>query len=114
MESATEKKRGRPQSVTGILARSAYPDNEPRTAINTLYAAHTIKKLTNGDPFFVTPRGKIRRQGIAEQIGRMIETELITEDQGRDLIEQCKKDYQDGATVKEIERRLRELKKILK
>ena len=113
MVAATKKRRGRPRSVIGILA-AEMPDMEHRKAMNVLYAAHAINTLTDRDPFFVTQHGDIRRQGIAEQIGRMIEDESITEDEARELIARCKEEYANGARVKEIEQTLRSLHQMMR
>jgi len=43
----------------------------------------------------------------------MYEYELIDEQQARELIDTCQKDYAAGSTVKAIEVRLRELRKRL-
>jgi len=106
METATKKKRGRPKSVYGILAEMYYPNEEPRAAQNRLYAGTLVAELLGQKPgdFFITERGNYRRQGIAEKIGRMYEIGLIDEDDARNLAQQAIDLYNDGATVKEIEK----------
>ena len=113
MAAATKNKRGRPRKHE--LIENAMFDKEPRTAQNIYFATLAIKELGSGahDDFFVTNKGNIRRQGIAEQIGRLYESGAISAEQGRELLETCKKDYKSGISVKEIERRLRQLRKIL-
>lgn len=112
MEAAT-KKRGRPRKYETM--ENIFSDKEPRAAQNLYHATVTIEQFAEGktDSFFVTARGNIRRQGIAEQIGRMYNDGIITDQQARELVMECKKDYDSGATVKEIERKLRALRKII-
>ena len=107
METDT-KKRGRPRKYEAF--EMALPDKEPRAAQNLYYAMSAITMFSGkDDPFFVSERGNIRRQGIAERIGRMYADGTITADQGRELIEQCKEDYSRGRSVKEITDALRKL-----
>ena len=117
---ADTKKRGRPRSPAGeaaiLFQQAVNPENGLRENMNFYYASSLLDalggKLENGS-FFLSPRGKIRRQGILEQIGRMYEHELITQEEARELINQCMHDYDAGQTVKEIEARLRTLRKLL-
>ncbi len=113
METAT-KKRGRPRKHE--IIETALPELEKRTAQNLYYAMLAIIQFAEGrtDSFFVTNKGNIRRQGIAEQIGRMYEDGTITEEQARELINTCKEDYKGGAAVKDIEANLRLLRQALK
>ncbi len=116
MEAATKNKRGRPKGWARTAGEIVLPEKGQRAAANTLYAMLAIDELAEGrqDGFFVTSRGTIRRQGIAEQIGRMYHSGIITADQGRELIRECKEDYKQGRTVKEIEQTLRLLNGSLK
>lgn len=111
METATKKKRGRPKSVYGKMA-DVFPEMEPRAAQNMLYAGKLVNMLGQkpGD-FFVTERGNYRRQGIAEKIGRMYESDLIDEEEARDLAQWAIDFYNDGNTVKEIEQALSIIRK---
>ena len=104
---AATKKRGRPKKFEYI--ETVFPDKEPRAAQNIQYATLAISEFTEGrtDPFFVTDRGSIRRQGIAEQIGRMYADGTINEAEARELITTCKEEYANGRQVKEIEKTLR-------
>ena len=121
METDTKKKRGRPRTVAGEMARidqdQVVSENGLRAATNMYYSYHLILELY-GKPekgsFFRSPDGKLRRLGIAEQIGRMYEDDLITEQEARDLVEQSIQEYESGATVKEIEQILRLLRLNLK
>ena len=115
MVTDTKNKRGRPRTVTGILAResieTAMLDTGERAAINYLYAAHFLitcygKTLENGS-FFLSNNRKVRRQGIAEQLGRMLEAELITIEQARELAQQAIDEYNSGESVKAIADTLR-------
>jgi len=114
MVSDTKNKRGRPKLPSTIAAESVWPEKETRTAQNISYAGNLILLLGQkpGD-FFVTSRGSLRRQGIAEQIGRMLESDLITTDQARELAEQCIDDYQNGETVKDIVKHLTYFRQLL-
>lgn len=121
MESDTKKKRGRPRTIAGEMARhyveAVVTDNGERAAMNYYYAftfIHDCYGRPENGSFFLSPQGKVRRQGIAEQIGRMLEAELINIDQARELADSCIKDYQDGQSVKKITERLRVLREMLK
>lgn len=91
------------------MFEAAFPEWEPRKAQNHYYAMIAIEDLADGrhDPFFTTERGNLKRQGIAEQLGRMYEAGIIDKARGKELVETCKKDYENGRSVKEIEKTLR-------
>ena len=114
MVSDTKNKRGRPKKPVTIAAEMFFTEKGTRAAQNIGYAAELIVLLGQkpGD-FFYSSRGNIRRQGIAEQIGRMLDAELITPDQARELTEQCIKDYENGETVKEITKHLTYFRQVL-
>lgn len=123
MVSDTKNKRGRPRTVAGIIGRSmrdtVFVDDGLRAATNKYYAMECLKayygeldKAENGT-FFVNENRKVRRQGIAEQIGRMLDADLITPDQARELAEECIKDYENGQTVKEITKHLSYFRQVL-
>lgn len=107
MAAATENKRGRPKKIDDVWYYS-FSELEKRTAQNTFYVAEAIR-ITNDKPggFFVTDKGKFRRNGIAEQIGRAFVDGLISEEQGRELAEIAINQYANGKSVKEIEKDLR-------
>ena len=123
MVSDTKNKRGRPRTIAGIIGRdmkdTVFVDDGLRAATNKYYAMECLKvfygKLENAEngSFFVNENRKIRRQGIAEQIGRMLESELITPDQARELAEECIRDYESGQTVKEITKHLAYFRQVL-
>ena len=115
MVTDTKNKRGRPQTITGIIARqsieSAILDTGERAAINYHYATHFLytcygENLENGS-FFLSNNRKVRRQGIAEQLGRMLEAELITAGEARELAQWAIDEYNSGTSVKQIESTLR-------
>lgn len=116
METAT-KKRGRPRSVLGELASNPVLQDgkTERTILNQLYAMECI--MLDEDrfkPFFVTDRGKFRRQGIAEQIGRMKEEGIASDEELIELTETCMEDYTAGKPIKEIEKGLRQIRKLFR
>lgn len=113
-ESATKNRRGRPAKYKEILY-SIHPDKEKRVAQNLYYVGITIHKLGEGrkDSFFVTPKGNFRRQGIAEQLGRIYAAGLASKEDCRELMETCKKEYDAGKPVKDIERDLRNFRLML-
>ena len=59
------------------------------------------------ESFFLTKEGLIKHKGIAEQIGRMLLKNTISEDQAIDFVEECIDEYNAGESSKEIEKRLR-------
>jgi len=116
MVSDTKNKRGRPSKHSAMY--TAFPEKEKRTAANMYFAMGFITDVMKEKPgdknnFFISEKGNIRRQGIAEQIGRMLDAELITPDQARELAEECIKDYENGQTVKEITRHLSYFRQVL-
>lgn len=109
MEAATKNRRGRPKDILNNFYEQTFNDMAPRTAQNTGYAGFFIVstlKQKKGD-FFVTKHGNFRRQGIAEQLGRMLKADLITEEQAKELAQWAIDDYNSGASVKQIESTLR-------
>lgn len=109
MEAATKNKRGRPKSIHRLSTEGIFDDKEPRTAMNIGYAGQAVLKLMGQNmrgSFFVTERGNFRRQGIAEQLGRMLE-EGFSIEACREMMETCINLYNEGESVKEIERILR-------
>ena len=117
MEAATKNKRGRPKTVIGILSDDLmYSHNlAKRTAVNSYYACQAVLKLGYGQngSFFLTDYRKVRRQGIAEQLGRMLEDGFSVED-CKELAETCIKEYQAGVPCKKIEQRLRDVRQLYK
>ena len=106
MEAATENKRGRPRMFKDMLY-AIYSDKEKRVAQNLYYAGCTITLLQQhpGD-FFITEKGNLRRQGIAEQIGRM-SVEGFTEEDCKKIAETAMKLFERGWTVKALEHWIR-------
>lgn len=104
METATKKKRGRPEVLPKEIYSAVYPDKERRTVQNNYYAVAIILDLLKQKPgdFFVSPKGNLRRQGIAEKIGRLYAAGKLTEEQARELSEAAMQEYEEGATVKEV------------
>jgi len=114
METDTKNKRGRPKLPNTITAEAAFSDKEKRAAQNTSYAGAFIAAAGYGlNSFFVTGKGNIRRQGIAEQIGRMLEADIITIEQAKQLAQEAQKDYENGESVKEISKALARLRQAL-
>ena len=110
MESDTKKKRGRPPKHNTMYA--AFPEKEKRATANLYFAMKFITEATGEKPggknnFFITERGNIKRQGIAEQLGRMLEANLITIEQARELAQEAINDYNNGHSVKEVTNTLR-------
>ena len=110
MEAATKKKRGRPNKWSTDYY-SLVSDMEKRRAQNFYYASITISliKQKPGE-FFVTKKGNFRRIGIAEQIGRMKEANITSDEELIKLTQTCIDEYNNGATIKDIEKNLRHLR----
>ena len=110
LETATKK--GRPPKYKETLY-CIYHDKEKRTAQNNYYAALALHRISQDpkDSFFVTDRGNIRRNAILEQIGRLYAAGLATKDESRELLNACKRECLSGTPVKELERRLRAIRK---
>ena len=109
-EAATKK--GRPPKYKETLY-NIYPDKEKRTAQNNYYAALALHRISQDpkDSFFVTDRGNIRRNAILEQIGRLYAAGLATKDESQELLNACKRECLSGTPVKELERRLRAIRR---
>ena len=115
MVAATKNKRGRPKSWQTTATETAFPEKEIRAGQNYIYASefiHSVLGERPGQPgnFFVTDRGNIRRQGIAEQLGRMYAAGLIDEEQGKELAQTVIDLYNSGESVKQLETRLRRIR----
>ncbi len=106
MEAATKNKRGRPKTFSEITY-SFIDDVEQRAAQNKIYATAAIELLEQkpGD-FFLTNKGNFRRQGIAEQIGRLIHAGYATE-LCKEIAEAAITFYEKGYSVKTIEKWIR-------
>lgn len=108
MVTDTKNKRGRPKLPNTIAAETAFNEMETRAAQNISYAGTFIHAAGYSyNSFFVTGKGRIRRQGIAEQLGRMLEGELITIEQARELAQWAIDEYNSGGSVKAIADTLR-------
>lgn len=113
MEAATKNKnkRGRPRTYIRDIAESVRDENTIRSTINDTYGSAIFASLTGEEKdFFVTERGKVRRKGILEQLGRMYDADIISGEEITDCVRACIKLYNDGMTVKEIENRLRDIR----
>lgn len=118
MEADTENKpkRGRPRTIardTAELAKDTlfYEYESIRGAVNAIYVASVVTILQEPEKsFFVTPRGNIRRKGIAEQLGRAMESGVIAEADLLQWVQACIELYGEGYGVKEIESRLRKIR----
>ena len=111
MGAATKNKRGRPRGTIGELARITANqwDDTDRAIKNRLYAVECIQlDEATLKPFFVTSTGKLKRQGIAEQIGRMRIYRTASDAELLQLARECIKQYESGHPVKEIEKHLRQ------
>lgn len=117
MEAATKNKRGRPKKDAYQYRLQLRNNNDEslsdRGAQNTYYAEEITCILMEHErfdleSFFMTGDGLIKRKGILEQLGRMLDVGLFTTyDALFMLIEDCIKAYGKGLSSKAIERRLR-------
>ena len=110
MAADTKNKRGRPPKHSAFY--DFFPEKEKRAAANMYFAMYFIKDVMKEKPgdkdnFFITERGNIRRQGIAEQLGRMLDAGEITEGEAKNLAEWAIDTYNTGGSVKNIVKALR-------
>lgn len=110
MEADTKNKKGRPVIFKDPLY-AIYFDKEKRTAQNLYYAGDAIQMMAQkpGD-FFITSKGNLRRQGIAEQIGRLHRQDGFPEDYCKDICYQAISLVNDGESVKTVEQKIRNLR----
>lgn len=115
MEAATKKRRGRPPKFSDITY-TGWNYESKRTAQNLHYVGITVIDIMGASPgsFFVTEKGNFRRQGIAEQIGRIYDSGLLDKEQCKELLDTVIQDYENGETVKTIEKNLQGFKQMLK
>lgn len=118
MESDTKKQRGRPRSAVGNLARK-FPSTEEnglRANMNQSYAARFAVGVLSQRPgdFFFTESGKLRRQAIAEQLGRICESGLLNAEQCEELAQSAIDDYRSGSSVKQVAQRLRDFREMMR
>lgn len=112
MEAAT-KKRGRPRSAAretleDCAALCAGNTNSLRAQINDVYACSSLYHLTGPEyEFFHNEKGKFIRHGIAEQIGRLYDVQFISAEEIPEVVRICMGYYEQGYSVKAIERYLR-------
>ena len=108
-EAATKKKRGRPANPMLEVFRVSYPEREKRAAQNLYYVCAAVIEILKQKPgsFFVTGKGNFRRNGIAEQIGRMYEQNGYSEEDCKTIAEQAQELYKAGFSVKAIEKWIR-------
>ena len=115
---AATKKRGRPTREEYAyyyhLRNENNTEESDRTVRTNYNAEQFIIILLDDAPaevyfFFTTREGLTKHKGIAEQLGRMIQEGVITENQAIKRAEQCVNDYyKRGKTSKEIEKELRQ------
>lgn len=110
MAADTKNKKGRPPKHSGIYA--IFPEKEKRAAANLYFAVYFIDAVMKEKPgdkgnFFITEKGNVRRQGIAEQLGRMLEAGEITAGEAKNLAEWAIDTYNTGGSVKNIVNALR-------
>lgn len=124
MVAATKNKRGRPKRELyehNLYLRNI--DNEPysdraiqnRTHVETVECFLMDAGQDDIYSFFINKDGITRRRGILEQVGRMMDAGLFKSD--RDvikLLDACITAYCRGLSCKQIEKRLRELRKAAK
>lgn len=126
MVDATENRRGRPSVFSHIELYnicSGDPDPEHRGQVNRAYAdigintVHEVLEQEDNeedvalrviDIFGISGR---RRQGVLEQIGRMVKAGSYTEDTIADTIRTSIALLQSGHKSKEIEQYIRDLRK---
>lgn len=116
MVSATKNKRGRPKIFTDHVYTIMF-DCEKRVAQNLMYAMegykiihpdHTIYTDPDSyDPFWLTKKGKFKKQGILEQIGRMYSQDGYTEDECKDIFQKVIVLIENGYSVKDVEKMIR-------
>ena len=110
MESASKNKRGRPRTAAREVVEQTrhMTDKCDRAAVNDVYHSVCFTHLSAEQrAFFVTPHGRSRRNGIAEQIGRLYDADIITEAEIGEIADACIDLYNRGYTVKQIEQHLR-------
>lgn len=121
-DTKNKRPRGRPKKVINALAEAALSEYETRTAQNITYAAKALRTLEDPqrdakgqyDSFFMTAKGNLRRQGILEQIGRMLEEGSLSAEKAPELLEAVKEDCLKGMSVKEAEKILRKMRMVWK
>ena len=116
-DTKNKRKRGRPKLPDTIIREKIglNPEMSNRQYQNHMYAVRFIGEvLEENHPFFTRKQGGIRRQGIAEQIGRMYVEGLQTKEQCKRLAQWVMDDYNDGTSVKTITKTLSLIRKKLK
>lgn len=108
MVADTKNKRGRP-AIFGPALYAIWFDKEKRTAQNLYYVGQAVAILGEDKPgsFFVTDKGNFRRQGIAEQIGRMYSQDGYTEEECKRIAEVAITLIEEGYKAKDVERWIR-------
>lgn len=114
MEAASQnRKRGRPRSDARLALEELErlsPDvmgRGLRAKINCAYLSVALIHLDPQEKEFYTRGTKTIRCGILEQIGRLYDADLISEEEIPEIARICEKLYTEGCSVKEIERYLR-------
>ena len=119
MEAATKNKRGRPKKENaGIIKSLVYSLNETtRTAQNSYYACKGVRNIIQpfypeAESLFLNPDNhKIKRQGVAEQLGRIAEEDP---EQAIEYAGECIELINQGEKSKDIENALRKCRKRVK
>lgn len=124
METVSSKKRGRPSvydrdgmQTLRAVNRGNFPDCSARSLSN-LYYAQIGQRLAidcYGDQkarqIFTRSSGRMRRQCVLEQIGRLYQQEKATADECRDVL-RCAVDLLgEGYTVRQVQEAIREHRK---
>lgn len=110
MEAATKNKRGRPKTIARKIAEETRGSSNKgtRAQVNEVYRSIPMLYITEEQKaFFHTNRGRPRRTGILEQIGRLYDADLIDKEEIPELTQLCIGFYLQGYTVKQIEKILR-------
>ena len=116
LEAATKNKKFMREWIREAEKRPRDEDRTKRAIKNEYYALICFAVIDKENAtnefknFFGSTTGKIRRQGIAEQIGRMRIYRLATDKELIKLLRACIKQYNNGESVKDIEKQLRELR----
>jgi len=113
METASKKKCGRPRIYDDVIYEIWY-DKGKRTAQNLIYVS-SIVRLMEQQPggYFVRENGQLRRQSIAEIIGRMHIRDGLPADECRKLCGEAMSLTEHGFSVKDVEKMLRQYRKTL-
>ena len=116
LEAATKNKKYLREWIKEAEKRPKNEDRTERAIKNEFFALICLAVINKENvinefkSFFGSTTGKIKRQGIAEQIGRLKFYGLVTDKELIKLVRACIKQYNNGESVKDIEKQLRELR----